>query len=151
MPELNVTDLGESLAFWRDILDFEVVYERPEDGFVYLKREDVHVMLEELSPESWETGPLERPFGRGLNLEIACSSLRPLLGNLAEIGWPLFREPAERWYRVNDQEVGVRQFLVQDPDGYLLRFQQIDRRAFDRRRLRSNRRARFSWLVSAVS
>jgi hypothetical protein len=28
----------------------------------------------------------------------------------------------EKWYRVNDQETGNKQFLVQDPDGYLLRF-----------------------------
>lgn len=26
------------------------------------------------------------------------------------------------WYRSDAIEVGVRQFLVQDPDGYLLRF-----------------------------
>lgn len=28
----------------------------------------------------------------------------------------------ERWYRVNEQETGNRQFVVADPDGYLLRF-----------------------------
>ena len=28
----------------------------------------------------------------------------------------------EKWYRKNDKEVGHKQFLVQDPDGYLLRF-----------------------------
>ncbi len=28
----------------------------------------------------------------------------------------------ERWYRVNDHETGNRQFVVADPDGYLLRF-----------------------------
>ncbi|HEY0476960.1 MAG TPA: hypothetical protein VGD37_05520 [Kofleriaceae bacterium] len=28
----------------------------------------------------------------------------------------------ERWYRRNDHEVGNRQFVVADPDGYLLRF-----------------------------
>ena len=28
----------------------------------------------------------------------------------------------ERWYRKNGAEVGNRQFVVADPDGYLLRF-----------------------------
>ena len=28
----------------------------------------------------------------------------------------------EKWYRKNDTEVGNKQFLVQDPDGYILRF-----------------------------
>ncbi|WP_425309962.1 hypothetical protein AADG42_14735 [Ammonicoccus fulvus] len=30
-------------------------------------------------------------------------------------------EPEVQWYRTGADEVGVRQFLVQDPDGYLLR------------------------------
>jgi hypothetical protein len=32
--------------------------------------------------------------------------------------------PEEKWYRTGARETGVRQFLVQDPDGYLLRLQQ---------------------------
>lgn len=33
-------------------------------------------------------------------------------------------EPETKWYRVGDNEVaGVEQFLVTDPDGYLVRFQ----------------------------
>jgi hypothetical protein len=31
-------------------------------------------------------------------------------------------EPEVKWYRKTDVEVGVKQFLVQDPDGYLIRF-----------------------------
>jgi hypothetical protein len=33
-------------------------------------------------------------------------------------------EPETKWYRAGNHEVGVVQFLVQDPDGYLIRFQQ---------------------------
>ena len=32
------------------------------------------------------------------------------------------RPEEERWYRKRDEEVGNRQFVVVDPDGYLLRF-----------------------------
>lgn len=33
-------------------------------------------------------------------------------------------EPEEKWYRLRpSEEVRVRQFLVQDPDGYLVRLQ----------------------------
>lgn len=32
-------------------------------------------------------------------------------------------QPEVKWYRMDDEEVGVQQFLVQDPDGYLIRFQ----------------------------
>jgi hypothetical protein len=37
----------------------------------------------------------------------------------------------EKWYRMNDSKVGNRQFIVLDPDGYLLRFvQDLGERAF---------------------
>jgi len=123
VPELTVGDIGRSLAFWRDLLGFRLAYGRPEDGFAYLEFEGAQVMLEALSPqESWLTGPLEPPFGRGINLQMEVSALQPLLDRLAAAGWPLWRAVEERWYRVGAQEHGQRQFLVQDPDGYLLRF-----------------------------
>ena len=68
------------------------------------------------------TAPLEPPFGRGMNLEIAVASVQPLLDRLAAAGWPLFLAPEAKSYRVGTRAVRVRQFLVQDPDGYLLRF-----------------------------
>ena len=49
-------------------------------------------------------------------------SLQPILAALSGAGWPLFMEPEQKWYRVGDDETGVHQFLVQDPDGYLIRF-----------------------------
>ena len=130
VPELNVLDLATSLRFWRDILGFTVSYARPEQGFASIARDGVAFMLETWGagpPERahiWDTGPLERPFGRGINFEITVDDLDVLLAALAQAGWPLFFGPEERWYRVDAEEVGVRQFLVQDPDGYLLRFSQ---------------------------
>ena len=35
---------------------------------------------------------------------------------------PLFLDLEEKWYRTGDGETGVLQFVVADPDGYLLRF-----------------------------
>jgi hypothetical protein len=67
---------------------------------------------------------LARPLGRGINLMIYVESLDPLLDALAAANWPLFKLPEESRYRVGDQEVMQREFLVQDPDGYLLRFAQ---------------------------
>ncbi|CAA9210552.1 MAG: hypothetical protein AVDCRST_MAG08-90 [uncultured Acetobacteraceae bacterium] len=48
--------------------------------------------------------------------------LAPILAALEETGWPLYEQPSEAWYRTGDCEGGQREFLVQDPDGYLLRF-----------------------------
>lgn len=50
--------------------------------------------------------------------------MTPILASLNAAGWPLFLKLEEVWYRAGTRESGVRQFLVQDPDGYLIRFSQ---------------------------
>lgn len=126
VPELLVSDLDRSLRFWCGSCGFGVAYERPEDRFAYLDRDGVQVMIEEVMAPGrrWVTGPLERPFGRGINLQMTVGALEPILTGLRAAKWPLFLEPEEVWYRAGSLECGVRQFLVQDPDGYLLRFSQ---------------------------
>lgn len=122
VPELDVTDIDMSLDFWCGRLGFEIAYDRPAAKFAYLQREGAQIMLCQINGH-WEVAPLERPFGRGINFQFKVMSLAPILAALAEIGWPLFREPYEAWYRTGeDREGGSREFLVQDPDGYLLRF-----------------------------
>jgi catechol 2,3-dioxygenase-like lactoylglutathione lyase family enzyme len=123
VPELTVLDIAASVHFWRDVLGFEIAYQRPEHNFVYLEREGAHVMLE-LSHGTWETGTLARPLGRGINFMISVKHLDPLLDALAAANWPLFRSPEESRYRIGAREIVQREFLVQDPDGYLLRFAQ---------------------------
>jgi catechol 2,3-dioxygenase-like lactoylglutathione lyase family enzyme len=121
VPELACSDLDRSRDFYTRLLGFTVVYDRPEEGFAYLSREGADVMIERQS-DGWSVGPLERPYGRGINLQIEVSSLTPILSALASAGVTLFRPIEERWYRMGTVEGGNRQFLVQDPDGYLLRF-----------------------------
>lgn len=49
--------------------------------------------------------------------------MKPVLVALNEAGWLLFMKPEDRWYEVQSERTGVVQFLVQDPDGYLIRMQ----------------------------
>lgn len=124
VPELLVSDLARSLEFWCGLCGFETAYSRPDEGFAYLARERSHVMLEQRGlGRNWVTGELRPPLGRGINLQIAVADLEPILTALAAAAWPLFMAPETRWYRVADGQAGVHQFLVSDPDGYLLRFQ----------------------------
>ena len=122
-PELDVLDLPRSLDFWTRVLGFRIAYQRPENGFAYLEREGAQVMLCAANG-SWDTAPLEKPLGRGVNFQIEVANVSPLLAALAAEPWPLFRPLHDAWYRAGAAEVGCRQFLVQDPDGYLLRFSQ---------------------------
>lgn len=124
VPELLVEDLERSLAFWCGPCGFSVRYSRPEEGFAYLVSGGAHVMLDRIGiGRDWITAPLERPLGRGINLQIRVDDAAPVAAALQEWGSALFSPLETRWYRVGDEEAGVRQFVVADPDGYLLRFQ----------------------------
>ena len=125
VPELSVTDYEASRHFWCDLIGFSLRYERLEEGFGYLVLGNAHLMLDQINQgRTWATGSLERPLGRGINFEVQVENLDTVLQRIMSAGWPIFVEPEEKWYRAGDIEIGVRQFLVQDPDGYLLRLQQ---------------------------
>ncbi|MGN6159989.1 MAG: bleomycin resistance protein [Devosia sp.] len=122
-PELGVTDLAQSRHFYRDILGFRLVYDRPEEGFEFIAYEGCELMLDQIGlGRTWATGALEPPFGRGLNLQLEVAAVAPLLERLQRAGIALYLPLESKTYRVGDREVTQRQFCVQDPDGYLLRF-----------------------------
>ena len=126
VPELTVSSLDRSLAFWCGLVGFSVLYDRPEEGFAYLGREGADVMLDQYHPEGrhWLTRPFAPPLGNGLNLQIAVGEIAPILDRLAAAGWPLFMPVEDKWYRAGAEERGQRQVVVADPDGYLLRLAQ---------------------------
>lgn len=125
VPELAVTDYEDSKRFWCDLVGFSLRYERPEEGFGYLVLGSAHLMLDQINQgRTWATGTLEAPLGRGINLEIQVAPLDAAWERLTQAQWPIFVEPEEKWYRAGDVEIGVRQFLIQDPDGYLVRLQE---------------------------
>ena len=121
IPEITVTSLEESLRFWCELLGFEISYDRPAARFALLTRGAAQVMLCERNGR-WEPAEMHRPFGRGINLQITVEQIAPMLAAIEAAGWALYEEPNEAWYRTGDRERGQREFLVQDPDGYLLRF-----------------------------
>ena len=66
---------------------------------------------------------MEHPFGRGVNFEVQASDLEAIQSRLEAARVRIYFGPEIRWYRVGAVEIGVEQFLVQDPDGYLIRLQ----------------------------
>lgn len=83
------------------------------------------IMLEQQNPEGWNIEPLDRPLGRGINFQLEVVDAELTLSSLRGIGFLPFREIQDNWYAVSEKtEEGQREFLVQDPDGYLLRFAQ---------------------------
>ncbi len=124
VPELDVSDLAASLAVYVDVLGFHVRFVRPEEGFAYLARGRAHLMLEAASGPGrrFRTAALRRPFGRGINLQIAVDAADALYARAVAAGLEIVIPLEERWYRQGRMEAGNRQFVVADPDGYLLRF-----------------------------
>jgi catechol 2,3-dioxygenase-like lactoylglutathione lyase family enzyme len=124
VPELDVADLNRSLAFYVEVVGFHVSFDRPEERFTYLNLAGVHLMLEEAAGPGrrFRTAPLEYPYGRGLNLMIEVPEIEQLYGRVKDAGCELVIALEERWYRQDQIENGHRQFVVADPDGYLLRF-----------------------------
>jgi len=127
VPELSVADLDRSRHFYVHVLGFEVKYERLENRFIYMSLDGVDLMIEEDRVREdvsalWIVEPLDYPRGRGLNLSIDCRDASLLVERLTQAGAPLRKPLEENWYRDNEIEHGELNFLVQDPDGYLLRF-----------------------------
>lgn len=120
IPELTVSNILKSVEFYKSI-GFKIVYERPETKFCFLELENNQIMLEE-DNDNWSTGELSYPFGRGINISMAIKDVEKMYKKLKEKNITFFKELEIHSYRVNDVIYNDKEFLVQDPDGYLLRF-----------------------------
>jgi catechol 2,3-dioxygenase-like lactoylglutathione lyase family enzyme len=121
IPELSVSNFKKSLDFYINIIGFKIEYKRDESKFAMISYQGSQVMIEEVN-NHWNKAKLEYPFGRGINFQIEVKKIKPILDNLEKANYPIFVEPKENWYRQNNKLLGNKEFLVQDPDGYLLRF-----------------------------
>jgi catechol 2,3-dioxygenase-like lactoylglutathione lyase family enzyme len=124
VPELDVRDLERSLGFYVETIGFRVVYQRLEERFAFLEYHGAELMLEEAAGPGRRirTAPLEPPFGRGINFQIACPDPLALERRLIARGVTPLLPLEERRYRRDAIDIHVRQFWVEDPDGYVLRF-----------------------------
>ena len=126
IPELSITNLARSLKFYLD-LGFKIEYERPENKFVFLSLEGSQLMLEEgvdNTTSRFYVGKVDSPFGRGLHFQIEVKDLGKIISALQNNNYPIKCQPVENWFRQGKKLLGMRNILVQDPDGYLLMFHQ---------------------------
>lgn len=127
IPELRVFDLKKSKKFYTEILGFKVEYSRSDFAMVVLG--ECQIMLQQLTlpsvKGSWNvTDDMKYPLGRGINFQIILPDIMPIYNSLKQNNVPIFIDMLVSHYRENDIVYNVKEFLVQDPDGYLLRFQQ---------------------------
>jgi catechol 2,3-dioxygenase-like lactoylglutathione lyase family enzyme len=119
IPELSVSNFEKSLKFYTEILGFKVEYSRK--NFAFLSFQGSQIMIDKIN-DVWSVGKLKHPFGRGINMQFEVKSIKPILNKLK--GYRLFKKTKNNWYEKGNSLLGNREFLIQDPDGYLLRFTQ---------------------------
>jgi uncharacterized glyoxalase superfamily protein PhnB len=111
-PSLTVRDVHASLAWYRDVLGFEVDREMERDGKlrgVALKAGDVRLLINQ---DDGAKGH-DRIKGAGLSLMFSTrQSVDAVAAHIKAHGGTLASEPA-------DMPWGQRVFRVIDPDGYV--------------------------------
>ena len=120
VPELSVRDWKRSKAFYQE-LGFHVLYERKEDRFCYLELEKNQIMIEEVN-DHWTVGKLEYPYGNGVNFSMELEMFDFYYEKWKKQEIVFFRDLMVNTYRNGDHVYQDREVLIQDPDGYLLRF-----------------------------
>jgi catechol 2,3-dioxygenase-like lactoylglutathione lyase family enzyme len=114
-PLLNVADMDASLAFWRDVLGFEVTFAWENEGrvaFARLSHGGAELMLNRPG-EIERPGPGEHPSYADAVLSFRVDDAHALAGALSAKGWPS-EGPTREMY--GDE------LLVRDPSGYQLAF-----------------------------
>ena len=121
IPELSVFDIEQTKRFYND-LGFKIEYERPEEKFVFMSFQDSQFMFEQIHDNGWNIGELIYPLGRGINFSIAVDDIEGLYKLVKTLNLEIYRELHRSIYQVNGTEETQTEFLIQDPNGYLLRF-----------------------------
>ena len=124
VPELSVTDFSVSLSFYTQVLGFSIMVRRRDPDFAYINLGEAQLMLEQHSSDAWNTAELIKPLGRGVNFQIDVDDIDVIYRRVMHNNVTLYRELKDNHYDIGDHIACQREFLLQDPDGYLLRFSQ---------------------------
>ena len=122
IPELSVTNLENSLKFYKTA-GFKLEYDRPENKFAFISLGEIQFMLQEIAEnDKWDIAPLVYPFGNGLNFQLEVDNLDEIYNNFKNSDYKRAIAVEENCYRQDTKLLSNKEFLIHDPDGYLLRF-----------------------------
>jgi len=116
-PSLTATDLQRSIAFYRDVLGFIVGEEWREKGALMGVEIHAGAVTFMLGQDDFAKG---RDRQKGIGTRFYCSTAQDIdrfAGQIRERGGVLDQEP-------KDMPWGRRVFMISDPDGFKLTFQQ---------------------------
>ena len=111
-PEFFVRDVAASVAFYQR-LGFAALRHDPELAVVGLGAAHVLLADERLAGEQLRNASAAR--GAGVNIRIMVEDVDAMHRLATAAGSPIVHEIADRAY-------GLRDFIMADPDGFMLRF-----------------------------
>ena len=121
-PNLVVSDIDRSLAFYRDVLGFSVFATVPEAApfvFAWMQRDGVNVFLNTVGSVKDEHPELAaRTLGGTATLYLMIEADSPAEG-IDEL-FDLVKSKARVIMPMKDQFYGMREFGIEDPDGYVI-------------------------------
>jgi len=124
-PNLVVSSVERSLAFYRDVLGFSVTATVPDTApfaFAWMQRESVSVFLNSQASVEEHAALAARPIGgtATLFINIEAADLKEGIDGLFASTSPR----AKVFMELKDQFYGMREFGIEDPDGYVIFFAQ---------------------------
>ena len=124
-PNLVVSNVERSMAFYRDVLGFSVTATVPDAGpfvFAWMQRDGVSVFLNSRESVAEHPGLAARPIGGSATLFITIDA-DDAAGGVDGLFASVSRR-ATVMMPLKDQFYGMREFGIEDPDGYVIFFAQ---------------------------
>ena len=99
------------------------MFSRPEERFAYLRREGA--TCSSSPPAAASSSPRSStPTAAAACPRSGSATSQSLYANVEAAGTEVHIPLEQKWYLIEDELAGNYQFVVADPDGYLLRFTQ---------------------------
>jgi uncharacterized glyoxalase superfamily protein PhnB len=121
-PNLIVSDIDRSLAFYRDVLGFSLVASVPDAApfvFAWMQRDGVSVFLNTVASVRDEQPDIAaRPIGGTATLYMVVEAETAALG--VDALFDQVKSRARVIMPLKTQFYGMREFGIEDPDGYVI-------------------------------
>ena len=121
-PNLIVSDIDRSLAFYRDVLGFSLVTSVPDAApfaFVWMKRDGVSVFLNTIASVRDDQPDLAaRTIGGTATMFMIVEAETAALG--VDALFEQVKSKARIIMPLKTQFYGMREFGIEDPDGYVI-------------------------------
>jgi uncharacterized glyoxalase superfamily protein PhnB len=120
-PNLVVSDIGRSLEFYRDVLGFAVFATVPEQApfaFAWMRRDAVNVYLNSTEAVRAEHAHLADRVGGAATMYMMVEAESTAAG--IDALYADLKDRATVMMPLKDQFYGIREFGIEDPDGYVI-------------------------------